>query len=145
MKSHDNKLKKELISRGLLKESHLQKVNDEILKTKCSVRQAVLKLGFLTEQDVLTVEADILSVSFLDLDKYLFINEAIVKMVPESVARAHHVMPVFKIGKLTVATSDASDILALDEVRDAVGEDIDIVLSTREMIERAIEQYYGGV
>ena len=140
MKSHDNKLKKELISRGLLKESHLQKVNDEILKTKCSVRKAVLKLGFLSEQDVLTVEADILGVSFLDLDKYLFINEAIVKMVPESVARAHHVMPVFKIGKLTVATSDASDILALDEVRDAVGEDIDIVLSTREMIDRAIEQ-----
>ena len=145
MKSHDIKLKNELLSRGLLKADQVQKASDEILKHKTSVREAVLKLGYLREEEVLGVEADILTISFLDLDKYLFINEKIIKMVPEAVARANHVIPVFKIGKLTVATCDSSNLLALDEVRDAVGEDIDIVLSTRDMIDRAIEQYYGGV
>ena len=145
MKSHDLKLKNELLSRGLLKADQVKKIDNEISKHKSSVRETVLKLGFLREEEVLGVEADILNVSFLDLDKYLFINEKIIQMVPEAVARACHVIPVFKIGKLTVATNDSSNLLALDEVRAAAGEDIDIVLSTRDMIERAIEQYYGGV
>lgn len=145
MKSHDLKLKNELLGRGLLKEEQAQKVGEETQRHRTSVREAVLKLGYLREEEVLAVEADILNISFLDLDKYLFINEKIIKTMPEAVARAHHVIPVFKIGKLTIATSDSSNLLALDEVREAVGEDIDIVLSTRDMIDRAIEQYYGGV
>ena len=145
MKSHEIKLKNEFASRGLLKADQIQKISDEMLKRKSSIREAVLKLGFLPEEDMLNVEADILGVSFLDLDKYLFINEKIIQMVPEAVARAHHIIPVFKIGKLTVAVSDPSDLLALDEVRHVAGEDVEIVLSTREMIDRAIDQYYGGI
>ena len=121
MKSHDLKLKNELLSRGLLKADQMQKVSDEALKHKSSLRDALLKLGFLREEEVLSVEAEILKISFLDLDKYLFINEKIIQIVPEAVARAHHIIPVFKIGRLTIATRDPSDLLALDEVRAAAG------------------------
>jgi len=104
----------------------------------------LLRANLLGDEKVLTIEADVLGLSFLDLDKYLMINEKIIQTVPENVARSHHVIPVFKIGKLTVATSEPTNILALDEVREAVGEDIDIVVSTHDMIEKAIDQYYGG-
>ena len=72
------------------------------------------------------------------------INDKVIQMIPEAVARTHHVIPVFKIGKLTVATADPMNILALDDVREAAGEDIEIVLSTHDMIQKAIDQYYSG-
>ncbi len=144
MKSHDLKLKGELVARGLLKEDLAKKITDEIAKSKAPFKEALLKSASLTEEQILNVEADILGVSFLDLDKYLMINEKIIKMVPEAVARTHHVIPVFKIGKLTVATHDPTNLLALDEVRAAVGEDVDVVLSTSEMIQKALDQYYSG-
>ena len=51
------------------------------MRAKASIRAAILKLGLLKEEQLLTLEAELLSISFLDLDKYLFINEAIVKTV----------------------------------------------------------------
>lgn len=145
MKSHDLKIKQELVSRGLLKEDQARRLADESAKLKISFKEALLRTGLIREEQVLNVEADLLGISFLDLDKYLMINEKVIERLPETVARAHQVIPVFKIGKLTVATSDPTDLPALDEVREAVGEEIDIVLSTREMISKAIDQYYGGI
>ncbi len=145
MKSHDLKLKSEILNKGLLRSNDMQKAEEEVNHHKCSLREAILKLNLLREEVVLALEADILGISYLDLDKYLMINDKIIKMVPEPVARAHHIIPVFKIGRLTIATCNPSDILALDEIRHAVGEDFDIVLSTREMIQHSIDQYYSGI
>ncbi len=145
MKSHDLKLKAEILNKGLLRSSDMQKVEEVITRHKCSMREAILQLTLLREEVILGLEADILGISYLDLDKYLMINDRVIKMVPETVARAHHIIPVFKIGRLTIATCNPSDILALDEIRHAVGEDFDMVLSTRDMIQRSIDQYYGGV
>ena len=144
MRPHDQKLKNELVLRGLLKEDQAKRIAEDSAKAKLSFKDMLLRANLLGDEKVLTVEADVLGLSFLDLDKYLMINEKVIQTVPENIARSHHVIPVFKIGKLTVATSDPTNILALDEVREAVGEDIDIVLSTHEMIMKAIDQYYGG-
>ncbi len=145
MRAHDLKLKNELVTRGLLKEDQAKKIGEDAAKSKISFKDMLLRVNLMSDEKVLSAEADVLGVSFLDLDKYLMINEKVIKTVPENVARSHHIIPVFKIGKLTVATSDPTNILALDEVREAVGEDIDIVLSTRDMIQKAIDQYYAGI
>ncbi len=144
MRPHDQKLKNELVSRGLLKEDQAKRVIEDAAKAKIPFKNMLLRANLISDEKVLTIEADVLGLSFLDLDKYLMINEKIIQSVPENIARAHHVIPVFKIGKLTVATCDPTNILALDEIREAVKEDIDIVISTHEMIEKAIDQYYGG-
>ncbi len=144
MRAHDQKLKNELVLRGLLKEDQAKRIAEDANKAKVSFKNMLLRANLVGDEKVLAVEADVLNLSFLDLDKYLMINEKVIQLLPENIARSHHVIPVFKIGKLTVATCDPTNILALDEVREAVGEDIDIVLSTHGMIEKAIDQYYGG-
>jgi len=144
VKSHDQKLRNELVIQGLLKEEVAKRISDEAAKLRKPFQEILLRSGLIADEKALSVEAEILGISFLDLDKYLMINEKIIQMVPETLARAHHVIPVFKIGKLTVATADPTNLLALDEVREAVGEDIDIVLSSHDMIQKAIDQYYGG-
>jgi type II secretory ATPase GspE/PulE/Tfp pilus assembly ATPase PilB-like protein len=79
----------------------------------------------------------------VDLDSYL-IDEKIIEMIPESLARQYQLIPLFKIGEtLTVALSDPNNIFALDEVRLKTGCTIDHVVSTDIQIMRAIDQYYG--
>jgi type IV pilus assembly protein PilB len=143
MKAHDEKLKNELVTRGLLTEDQSQKAASETVKSKAPFKDCVFRLGFAKEDDVLMAEADVLGLTFLDLEQYL-IDEDIVKLVPEKIARAHLVMPVFRIGNnLTVATSEPTNILSLDEVRSAAQCEIDVVLCAKSTIKKTIDQYYG--
>jgi type IV pilus assembly protein PilB len=70
----------------------------------------------------------------------------VIQFVPEAVAKKYKAVPLFKIGdSLTVAMVDPHDIAALDEIRvkSKLGS-IDPVLSTPEMIQKVIDQYYGA-
>lgn len=143
MKSFDEKLKKALFDRGFLTEEQYREVSDQIAKTKASFKEYILKLNLVKEEDVAVVEAQILGVPYLDLGEYL-IDEKVIHLLPEKTARAYSTIPVFKTGKrLTVATADPLNVVALDEVRAATGAEVEMVISTKGMIKKAIDQYYG--
>ncbi|HTL70508.1 MAG TPA: ATPase, T2SS/T4P/T4SS family [Candidatus Eisenbacteria bacterium] len=132
-----------MVARGLLSEEQCQRAVAEGAKTKSAFKDSVLRMGMVKEEDLLIAEADVLGLTFLDLDQYL-IDEDVVRLVPEKIARSRLVMPVFKVGgSLTVATVDPLNILALDEVRAASHAEVEAVISTRDTIRRAIDQYYG--
>lgn len=79
----------------------------------------------------------------VDLDSYL-IDDKVITLVPESLARRYRVIPLFKIGDvLTVAMADPRNIFALDEVRLKTGCEVDPVISADIQIRRAIDRYYG--
>ena len=142
-KPHDEVLRSELLLKGLITLEQESRILGEMNKRKTSFKETVVVLGFLKEEDLALAEASILDLPFLSLDDYL-INPDVVSLVPEKTARQHHIIPVFKVGKtLTVATSDPLNVLALDEVRAASGGDVETVVSTREMIRKALDQCYG--
>lgn len=79
----------------------------------------------------------------VDLDSYL-IDEKLIAMVPESLARQYQLIPLFKIGDtLTLAMADSRNIFALDEVRLETGCEVEAVVSTDIQIKTAINRYYG--
>ena len=144
MKAHEQKLKNELVSRGLLTEEQYSRAATDMNKSKASLKDTVLKLAFVKEEDFLLAEADALGLTYLNIDEYL-IDESVIKMIPDNVARTHTVIPVFKVGPvLTIATSDPSNILALDEIRSAARSEIEIVICAKSVIKKAIDQYYGA-
>ncbi len=143
MKAYEQKLKQELISRGLMSEDQVARAMADMNRNKTSFKDTVLRLAFTKEEDFLLTEADVLGLTYLNIDEYL-IDESVIKMVPDKVARTHGIIPVFKVGgTLTIATSDPSDILALDEIRSAAKTEIEIVICAKPVIKRAIDQYYG--
>jgi type IV pilus assembly protein PilB len=78
------------------------------------------------------------------LDTYL-IDEKVVKMIPEEMARRHTLLPLFTIGEtLTVETANPLNIRALDEVRNKVRTDVEIAIGTEAKIKKAIDQHYGA-
>ncbi|MFB3886010.1 MAG: GspE/PulE family protein [Thermodesulfobacteriota bacterium] len=108
------------------------------------LEQTLVRLGFITEELVLQILADYSDLPFVDLDTYL-IDENVVKMVPEEMARRHTLIPIFKIGEtVTVAMVNPLNIHALDEVRNRVKTDVEIAISTEKKIKKAIDQHYGA-
>jgi len=84
-----------------------------------------------------------MSAIYVDLDNYL-IDEKLIKLVPESLARRYQIVPLFKIGDtLTLAMADPHNIFALDEVRLKSGCEVEAVISTDIQLKTAINRYYG--
>ena len=79
----------------------------------------------------------------IDLSTYT-IDQAAVDLVPALVSQKYGLIPLFRVGSsLTVAMSDPSNILALDELRTITGLDVSVVRSELKLIEEAISEYYG--
>jgi type IV pilus assembly protein PilB len=84
-----------------------------------------------------------MSTTHVDLDSYL-IDEKVLDLVPESLARRYQLIPLFKIGNtLTVAMADPHNIHALDEVMLKTGCEVEPVVSSDVQIRKAIDEYYG--
>jgi len=80
---------------------------------------------------------------YVDLDTYL-IDEKLIELVPESLARRYQLIPLFKIGNtLTLAMADPHNIFVLDEVGLKTGCEVEAVVSTDIQLKTAINRYYG--
>lgn len=134
-----------LIQKGILTKEQLDKAKEEVSKTGLPIEKALERLGFISEVDIAKLVADSTGVPFMDLSDYL-IDTEVIKLIPEATAKKFKTVPLFKIGdSLTVAMADPQDISAIDEIRiKSKMVTIDPVLSTQEMIQRVIDQYYGA-
>ena len=78
----------------------------------------------------------------INLDEFE-IDGSVIDLVPEEVAIKHTVIPVNRAGStLILATSDPSNIFALDDIKFLTGYNIQPVVASEESIRRCIDQYY---
>jgi type IV pilus assembly protein PilB len=132
-----------LVGLGVITTDQLKRGSQE-LKQGERLEQAIVRLGYAKEELILQCLADYFNLPFVDLDTYL-IDEKVVQMIPEEMARRHTLIPLFKIGEtLTVAMANPLDIHALDEVRNKLRTDVEIAISTETKIKKAIDQHYGA-
>ncbi|MDD5432127.1 MAG: type II secretion system ATPase GspE [Candidatus Omnitrophica bacterium] len=135
-----------LLKKGVVTQDQINSAKEEAAKTGMTIDKALERLGFISQVDIGNIIADSIGVPFIDLSDYL-IDPDVIKFIPESIAMKYRVVPLFKIGdSLTIAMADPQDIIAMDEIRIKSGlSSIDVVLSTEEMIQRIIDQYYGSI
>jgi len=135
-----------LVKKGILDNNQVSLAMEESKKTGMPIEKALEKMGFISETEIVQVLADSLGIPFMDLSDYL-IDSEVIKLVPETIAKKHKTVPLFKIGdSLTVAMVDPQDVSAIDEIRKKSKMDaIEPVLSTADMIQRVIDQYYGAI
>jgi hypothetical protein len=112
-----------------------------------TVVEALIALGYVSEQTALTEVARELGVPYRDLS-HLYVPPEIVALVPERLVRARKVFPIDVVaesrrGPLILATSAPHDLTVLDEVAFASELNVRPVLSSAADIERAIERYLG--
>lgn len=132
-----------ILSKGLVSQDQVNRAKEEVKRTGLSLEKALEKLGYLTEDDVVSAVADSLHIPYIDLNDYL-IDSEVAKLVPEDLARKYNVIPLFKVGDtLTVAMANPQDVMAIDDIRARTRIDvIEPVLATQHAIHNAIDQYY---
>jgi len=132
-----------LVDLGVVTPDQLKKAAQEQRSGGERLEQTLTRKGYAKEEVIYQCLADYFNLPYVDLDTYL-IDDKIVKIIPDELARRHTLIPIFKIGTtLTVAMDNPLNIVALDEVRNRAKTDVEIALSTEKKVKRAIEQYYG--
>src|SRR4030043_1717705 len=133
-----------LLGLGVLSADQIKKAFQEQKLKGERLEQTIIRLGYAKEELTLQCLADYFNLPYVDLDTYL-IDGKIVKAIPEETARRHTLIPIFKIGNtLTIAMTNPLNLLALDEVRNKVKNDVEIAIGTEKKIKKAIEQHYGA-
>lgn len=126
------------ISQKQLKEA-LEKQKE--VKTK-RLGEILIDYSYLKEEDILAALEEQLKIPSIDIGNYA-INTKAIYLVSESIARKYNLIPIdVENNELTVAMSDPLNIFAIDDIKLITNMNIKIVLSTKSVIERAINKFY---
>ena len=148
MNSHPpRQLGQVLIAKGILSEDQLRIALLEQMKSNLPIGKLLVALGFVTEATLRDALSESLGKQSIDLSNVI-VDPAALALVPRQLAKRHHLLPLVydeELHRLTVATSDTSDLVALDRLRGQIGGDIEIdtLLAGETEIDRAIDQAYG--
>ena len=133
-----------LVQKSLLSEEQLQRAKQEADSTGTRVGYQMTKLGFIEESELAEAVSNQYGVPMITLDDFE-VDPEVVALVPEDVAHKHTILPVNRAGStLIIATSDPSNIFAMDDVKFLTGYNVEVVVAAEESIRRAIEKYYDS-
>lgn len=132
-----------LVNVGKLSEEQLQQALKEQQKSGKKLGEILVEKQYVTERDIIQVLEFQLGIPHVDLNKY-FVDPEAPQLIQEKIARRNTLIPI-KIdrGKLVVAMADPLNIFAIDDIKIATGMEVEPVISTRENILSAIEQFYN--
>ncbi|MGF9824750.1 GspE/PulE family protein [Brevibacillus agri] len=132
-----------LVESGIVTADQLQEALVEQKKSKLKLGDHLLQSGYITEQQLIEILEYQLGIPHVSLFR-MRLDPSLSAIVPEELARRHSLVPLKKEeNKLTVAMVDPLDYYAIDELRMSTGFVINVVIATRDEIQRAISRMYS--
>jgi type II secretory ATPase GspE/PulE/Tfp pilus assembly ATPase PilB-like protein len=136
-----------LLTRGVISQDQLNIALTEQRKLKTPLGKILVQLGFVTEATIRDTLSESLGQVAIDLSNTIIDHNALA-LVPKEIARRYHVLPVDydrQARKLLLAVADPANVVALDQIRALIKDDIRIeqVLARESDISIGIEQHYG--
>jgi len=132
-----------LLEKGLITSDHLAKAIDLRKREGKRLDQALIELGYVTEEQLLKVTAEQLGMDMVDLSAVQIEVETL-RSLPAKLVYRKKLIPVSRQdGTLTVATSDPFDLYGFDEIRLLTGLEVRPVLATSDEIDKVIKANYG--
>jgi type IV pilus assembly protein PilB len=134
-----------LIDRGVITTDMFVDAQQTAKTTSGLVADALVKLGYATDVEVMKAVAEEHQLDFVDLTE-AEIRDDVIELMPESVARENVVLPYSDDGtQLTVLISNPDDVDTMEKLRFILNRDIKIALSPRTHILEAINRLYGQI
>lgn len=136
-----------LLARGVISPDQLNIALTEQRKSKTALGKILVRLGFVTEATIRDTLSESLGQVAIDLSNTIIDHNALA-LVPKDIARRYQVLPVDydqQARKLLLAVADPSNVVALDQIRALIKDDVRIeqVLARESDISIGIEQHYG--
>ncbi|MDP6637511.1 MAG: type II secretion system ATPase GspE [Phycisphaerae bacterium] len=132
-----------LLEKGLVTPAHLTQAMELRRTDGLRLDRALVQIGCLTEEELLEVLSEQLSIPLIDLASVEISNDALSAIPPKLVFRKNIVPVSRENGTLTVATSDPFDLYSFDELRLLTGLEINPVLATQDEISKIIKAHFG--
>lgn len=107
-----------LVKTGVLSEEQFQKAEEARSAGGGGfIGSYLVKLGFLSEQDIAEVISEQYDVPIIELDEYS-IQDELLQLIPQNLAVKHGLIPIVQSGSsLTVAMIDPSNLTALNDIK----------------------------
>ncbi|HYR23249.1 MAG TPA: GspE/PulE family protein [Chthoniobacterales bacterium] len=132
------------IEQNVLQPSQAEDVLNEANLNGKTIVQAMVDGGFVDESGFYHTIAEALGAEYVDLSEKE-IAPAILKLIPSGLARLHRALPIGLSGNtLRVALADPLDPRAAEDLRFALGKDVDVVVAPTEQIDNRIKEHYGA-
>src|SRR6266404_4333417 len=140
---NDKQVAELFVEQQVLQPSQAEDVLNEANLNGKTIAQAMVDSGFVDESGFYRTIAEALGTDYVDLNE-TEIPAAVLKLIPSGLARLHRALPVGLTGNcLRVALADPLDPHAAEDLRFALGKDVDVVVAPSEQIENKIKDYYG--
>jgi len=131
-----------LISKGLLNEARLQLALSHQKVTGIMLGEALVKLGFVSSNDIARTLAIQHGVPFIDLSEYV-ISEDAIRLVPKDIAERTGFIPLrIDNGTIEIGISDHANIHAIDTVARLTGKKPEAFLIDRHVFHETLERAY---
>jgi len=141
MRVEPQQLKAFMIDAGLISSEKFDECLKKAEKNKLKVEDVLISEGIISENDLRRLEAYILGIPFVDLEKET-VDPEVLKIIPEPVARANNIVAFRKKGNdLEVAMLDPEDLRAIEFLKKALPYRILPRLTTPESIKHVLRQY----
>ncbi len=132
------------VDQNVLQKTQADDVLTEAQQNGKTIVQAMVDGGFMDESGFYRTVAEGIGAQFIDLNDHE-IPPAVVKLVPAGLARLHRALPVDLVDNtLRVALADPLESRTEEDLRFALGRDIEVVVAPVEQIEDRIRIFYGS-
>jgi len=133
-----------LVKSKLITEDQLKKALAQQSTAGGRLGSNLVKLGFLTEEDITSFLSKQYGVPSINL-AHFEIDQSVIKLVPAEIAQKHMVIPINRKGSvLTVAMADPSNIFAIDDIKFLSGFKVEPVVAAETSIKNAINKHYDS-
>ena len=141
---NDKQVAELFIEQQLLQPSEAEDVLHEANLNGKSIVQVMVDNGFVDETGFYQTIAAAVGAEYVDLAE-TEIPSAILKLIPSGLARLHRALPIGLSGNtLRVALADPLDPEAAEDLRFALGKDVEVVVASTEQIDVRIKESYGA-
>lgn len=132
-----------LIAKKIITDDQLSKALNSQLIFGAHLGTCLIELGFLGEDDLGEILADMLKVRYVPPERLEAIPPQVIALLPQSVVERRRVIPFdLKDKQLHVALIDPRNLVALDEISFVSGCRIEPWISPEVRIFQAMERYY---
>src|SRR5213083_1786840 len=132
-----------LVKEKVITQEQLTQATKVQKETNCRLGSALVKLGFLTDEDVTNFLSRQYGVPAINLS-YFEIDPTVVKLIPFETAKRYQILPLSRVGaSLTIAMVDPTNVFAMDDIKFMTGFNIEPVVASESAILEGIEKAYG--
>ncbi|MDQ6622636.1 MAG: Flp pilus assembly complex ATPase component TadA, partial [Verrucomicrobiota bacterium] len=140
---NNNQIAELLVEQNVFPRAQIDDALEEANLNGKTLAQTMVDNGLVDESGFYQTIANSLGMDYVPLQGE--IAPEVLKLIPSGLARLHRALPLaVHDGGITVALVDPFDLRAAEDLRFALGKEIEVVVAPSDQVEERIKKYYGS-